>query len=269
MLASGSGTSAQDGISDAPERPTATAVFIGGVDLEWNNVPGSRSYDVQLYSNGRWIDLPGDGVEIAFYGPGAIISGLDPGSTLWFRVRAKNGHESSDWSEFVTIASTNQFASGRRARPDNVAASGAPVVNGTAQVGETLTADTTGIGDGNGLDRVQFRFQWLSNDGSTNTDISGATGPGYTLVAADEGKTVKVRVAFTDRGGYPESQLSAETEQVASSTTGNPAPTPGPVQNSPATGAPTITGVAQVGETLTADASSINDSDGLNNATFS
>ena len=150
-----------------------------------------------------------------------------------------------------------------------MAASGAPVVNGTAQVGETLTADTTGIGDRNGLDRVQFRFQWLSNDGSTDTDIAGAASPSYTLVAADEGKTVKVLVTFTDRGGYAESLLSAETEQVASSTTGNPVPTPAPAQNSPATGVPTITGTAQVSETLTADTSSIDDSDGLNNATFS
>ena len=39
--------------------------------------------------------------------------------------------------------------------------------------------------------------------------------------------------------------------------------------NSPATGTPTITGTVQVGETLTADTSSIADDDGLDNATFS
>ena len=77
---------------DAPDQPIATAVFVGGVDLEWNDVPGADSYDVQLYRNGQWIDLPGEGVEIAFYGAGAIISGLDPNSTLWFQVRAKNAH---------------------------------------------------------------------------------------------------------------------------------------------------------------------------------
>ena len=150
---------------DAPDQPIATAVFVAGVDLEWNDVPGADSYDVQLYRNGQWIDLPGEGVEIAFYGAGAIISGLDPDSTLWFQVRAKNAHGSSDWSNFSSLASTNQFKLGRRARPDNVPASGAPVINGTAQVGESLTADTTGIEDGNGLDRVQFRFQWVSSDG--------------------------------------------------------------------------------------------------------
>ena len=40
-------------------------------------------------------------------------------------------------------------------------------------------------------------------------------------------------------------------------------------ENSPATGAPGITGTARVGETLTADTSSIADADGLSNASFS
>ena len=172
---------------------------------------GADSYDVQLYRNGQWLDLPGDGVEIAFYGAGAIISGLDPNSTLWFQVRARNAHGFSDWSNFSSMASTNQFRLGRRARPDNVPAGGAPVINGTAQVGESLTADTTGIEDGNGLDRVQFRFQWVSHDGSADTDIASATDSTYTLAASDEGKTIKVRVAFTDRGGYAESLTSAAT----------------------------------------------------------
>ena len=202
----------QGSAPDTPDQPVGTAVFAGGVDLEWNDVPGADSYDVQLFRNGQWMVLPGDGVEIAFYGAGAIISELDPGSTHWFQVRARNGHSSSDWSDYRQVGSTNQSSLGKRARPDNVTASGAPVINGTAQVGESLTADAAGIEDGNGLDRVQFRFQWVSNDGSTDADITGATDSTYILVAADEGKTVKVRVSFTDRGGYAESLTSAATE---------------------------------------------------------
>ena len=269
LLASTSAVFAQGGAPDTPDQPTATAVFIGGVDLEWNEVPGADSYDVQLYRNGQWIDLPGDGVEIAFYGAGAIISELDPTSSLWFHVRARNVHGISDWSEFNFMSSTNQHALGRRARPDNVVASGGPVINGTARVGETLSTDTTGIVDGNGLDRVQFLFQWVSNDGSTDTDIAGATDSTHTLVAADEGKTINVQVAFTDRGGYAESLIGEGTEEVASSEQANPAPTAEPAQNSPATGAPTITGTAQEGETLTADTSGITDADGLSGTTFS
>ena len=252
----------QGSAPDAPDLPIGTAVFVGGVDLEWNEVPVADSYDVQLYQNGQWIDLPGDGVEIAFYGAGAIISGLDPSLTLWFQVRARNAHGSSDWSDFSSMSSTNQFTLGKRARPANVTASGAPVINGAAQVGEILTADTTEIEDGNGLDRVQFRFQWAANDGSADTDIAGATDSTYTLAASDEGKTIKVRVAFTDRGGYVESLISDATETVSFAVQQQ-------IANNPATGGPIIGGTAQVGETLTADTSGIADEDGLENATFS
>ena len=260
--------SAQGSAPDTPDQPVGTAVFVGGVDLEWNDVPGADSYDVQLFRNGQWADLPGDGVEITFYGAGAILSELDPGSTHWFQVRARNAHGSSDWSNFRQVGSTNQSALGKRARPDNAPASGAPVIDGTAQVGESLTADATGIEDDNGLNRVQFRFQWVSNDGSADTDIASATDSTYTLAPNDEGKTIKVRVAFTDRGGYAESLTGVGTELVTSSAQANPAPTPEPAQNSPATGAPTISGTPQVGQTLTSDTSGISDSDGLTNVTY-
>ena len=211
LVAGASAVSAQGAVPDAPDRPVGTAVFIGGVDLEWNEVPGADSYDVQMYRNGQWTDLPGDGIEIAFYGAGAIISELDPdGSSYWFRVRARSVHGFSEWSDFNFMASTNESKSGRQARPENVPASGEPVINGTAQVGESLTADTSDMEDGNGLDRVKFRFQWVSHDGSADTDIANATDSTYTLVAAsDAGKTIKVRVAFTDRGGYSESLTGA------------------------------------------------------------
>ena len=258
---------AQGRVPDTPDRPTGTAVFVGGVDLEWNDVTGADSYEVQLFKSGQWALLPGNGVEIAFYGAGAIISSLNPSDTLWFRVRAGNAHGSSDWSAFYQMASTSQSQRGRQPRPDNVAASGAPVISGTTEVGQTLTADTGGIEDGNGLDRVEFRLQWVSNSGGTDTIIADARDSTYTLMAADEGSTIKVRVDFTDRGGYSESLTSTATASVVPVGEGNIGG--GSTQNSPATGAPTISGTAQVGETLTADTSGIADSDGLTNVSYS
>ena len=258
LLVGASAVSAQGSAPDAPDRPVGTAVFIGGVDLEWNEVRGADSYGVQMYRNGQWTDLPGDSIEIAFYGAGAIISELEPeGSSYWFRVRAGSAHGFSEWSDFNFMASTNESRLGRRARPDNVPASGAPVISGTAQVGESLTADTSGIEDGNGLDRVQLRFQWVSPDGGADTDIASATDSTYTLLASDEGNTIKVRVAFTDRGGYAESLTSAATATVAAA-----------ASDSPATGALVITGTAEVGETLTADTTGVADADGLSGAIF-
>ena len=67
-------------------------------------------------------------------------------------------------------------------------------------MGETLTVDTTAISDADGLYNVGYSYQWIAG----TTDISGATDPTYTLVAADEDKTIKVRVTFTDDGGNQE-----------------------------------------------------------------
>ena len=99
--------------------------------------------------------------------------------------------------------------------PVNSPATGALAISGATQVGQTLTASTSGIVDGDGLSNASFSFQWIVNDGSADTDIPGATGATYTLAAADEGKTVKVRVSFTDDGGNAESLTSAATGAVA------------------------------------------------------
>ena len=48
----------------------------------------------------------------------------------------------------------------------------------------------------------------------TDTDIPGATEATYTLVADDEGHTVKVRVTFTDDNGYRETLTSRATAAV-------------------------------------------------------
>ena len=247
-----------DSAPEAPNRPQGTAVFIGGVDLEWDDVPGAESYEVQQYRGGQWDDLPGDGVEIAFYGAGAIISGLDPQSSLWFQVRASNAHGISDWSPMLFMNATSEFTLGRRARPANLTATGAPVIRGMAQVGETLWVDTTGIEDGNGLDRVRFEYQWTSDVGSGDVDIAGATHLTYAWSETEEGRTVSVRVSFVDRLGYAESVSSEAVGTVATTT----------AANTPANGAPSITGTAQVGETLTADTSGISDDDGLTSVAY-
>ena len=101
------------------------------------------------------------------------------------------------------------------AQKPNSPATGQPAISGTAQVGETLTAYTSGIADADGLTNVSFSYQWTRNDGSADADISGATDSTYTPVSADEGQTIKVRVSFTDDASNPESLTSAATAPVA------------------------------------------------------
>ena len=159
--------------------------------------------------------------------------------------------------DILSIKQARPWVFGDDAPSENSPATGAPTISGTAQVDETLTADTSGITDADGLTNVSYSYQWIANDGSTDTDIENATAATYTLVTADEGKTIKVRMSFTDDRGYEETLTSAATATVA----GRP--------NAPATGAPTISGTAQVDETLTADTSGIIDADGLTNVSYS
>ena len=151
--------------------------------------------------------------------------------------------------------------------PANSAATGLPAISGTSEVGQTLTASTSGISDADGLDNLSFSYQWIANDGTADTDIQVATASTYTLSDADVGKTVKVRVSFTDDAGNRESltsnaYLTAPPVQDPSSASDEPP------ANSPATGLPTITGTARVGETLTADTSGIADADGLDKVSY-
>ena len=155
--------------------------------------------------------------------------------------------------EESTSAATDAVA----AKP-NSPATGAPTINGTAQVGETLTADTSGIADEDGLTNAVFSYQWLAE----GADIQDATDSTYTLVDADEGKAVSVKVSFTDDAGNDETLTSTATDAV------EPGTEEAQAANSPATGAPTISGTAEVGETLTADVSAIADDDGLTNAAY-
>ena len=109
----------------------------------------------------------------------------------------------------------------------NTPAAGSPTIGGTPEVGQTLTLDIASIADAEGLTNAYYTYmyQWLRN----GAEIPEATDTSYTLVDADEGKTIKVKVSFTDDANNAESRTSAATVAVA------------PRPNNPPTGAPTIT----------------------------
>ena len=256
--------SAQNAAPATPDVPTLRALHKGMVEVDWNDVSGADRYEVQFYMSSGWTDMPnaGLGIEIFFYGSRGVATGLPEDMSYdAFHVRAGNSVGWSEWSEHAWQRTTHLMdwegipvpAIEPTPKPTNSAATGAPTISGTAQVGETLTADTIGIADADGVANAIFSYQWLADD----ADISGATGKTYALTEADEGKTVKVQVSFTDDAGNEETLTSAATDAVAS------------LPNSPATGVPTITGVVQVGETLTAETTGIADADGLDNAVFS
>ena len=188
----------------------------------------------------QWIRVDGTEADIA----GATSSTYRPvdadlGTTLKVRVRFEDDDGNP---EMLTSAATAVVVAA------NTPATGVPTITGTARVDETLTAVITGIMDADGYQLTSVTYQWIRVDG-TEADIAGATSSTYTLVADDEGTTIKVRVRFEDDDGNPEMLISAATAVVVAA-------------NTPATGVPTITGTARVDETLTAVITGIMDADG-------
>ena len=111
-----------------------------------------------------------------------------------------------------------------------------PVASGTAQVGQTLS---TTDGTWQGIATITFAYQWRRDA----VNISGATSSTYTLVAADYSTDVDCVVTATNSLG----SASADSNDIL-----NIAGT-APVIS----GVPTISGTAQVLETLTASLASV------------
>ena len=110
------------------------------------------------------------------------------------------------------------------AQTPNTPATGAPTITGTAQVGQTLTAVTTGITDADGLTSPTYTYQWIRVDGVTEADIAGENSSTYTLDDADLGKTIKVKVSFDDDASNTETLTSAATVTVTAAASTNTAP---------------------------------------------
>ena len=136
----------------------------------------------------------------------------------------------------------------------NLSATGQPTIGGTPEVGQTLTADTSAITDGNGISNVSYEYQWTAG----GTNIDGATNSSLTLTSSQEGDTIQVIVTFDDDDGFSEIATSEATTAVAVGT----------VVNSQPNGLPTISGTPQVDETLTASTAAISDEDGLANVSY-
>ena len=137
------------------------------------------------------------------------IRGLTGGVEYHVRVIATNTVGDSEPSEVVSGTPTPLPAAGQNIAANSLA-KGAPSIEGTPEVGQTLSAVTTDITDDDGLQDVVFSYQWLADD----VEISGADGATYILTSDDLGKAINVRVGFTDNAGNEESLTSAPTAAV-------------------------------------------------------
>ena len=151
---------------------------------------------------------------IIFQGQAVVVTYTDP--TAGDDANAIQDTAGNDAATFTT-GMNGVPAVTNNSTATNTPATGAPTITGTAQVGQTLTAVTTGIMDDDGLNNVSYTYQWIRTATGTgvDTNISGATASTYTLVAADLGTTIKVRVSFTDDASNAETLTSAATAAVS------------------------------------------------------
>lgn len=92
----------------------------------------------------------------------------------------------------------------------------APAISGTAQQGQTLTADH---GDWSGSQPITYSYQWLrcNAGGNSCAGISGATARLYDVRGQDVGHTLRVRVKATNSAGSA-TDTSAQTAVVLPAT---------------------------------------------------
>jgi thermitase len=141
------------------------------------------------------------------------VQSADAGSTLKLVFTIANGIGSVPVSVLTPVVGGSTTVQA----PTN---SSPPVVSGTAQDGQTLTA-STGSWSGS---PTNYAYQWQRCDsaGANCSSLSGATSSGYQVQTADVGSTIRVSVSASNSAGSTIS-VSAQTAVVASAATPPPA----------------------------------------------
>ena len=239
---------ANDGTSDSA---TATAtVSVTGVNDPVSGQPvitGTAEEDQTLIADTSGIsDADGLGLmSYQWFRDGVAISGAnsdslmlgdaDVGSSITVEVSYTDGQGTAESTTSVAVGPVTNV---------NDPVAGQPVITGTPEEDQTLTADTSGISDADGLGA--FSYQWY-RDGVA---ITGETASTLVLGDADVGANITVEVSYTDGQGTAESTTSVAVGPVTN-------------VNDPVSGQPVITGTPTEDQTLTADTSGISDADGL------
>ena len=125
-------------------------------------------------------------------------------ATIGFKVTDGDAYSASANTLTVNVTAVNDDPTGE------------VTITGTAKVGQTLTAHDT-LSDADGLGTISYQWQSSSDNGSTWSNISGATTNTYALTASEVGKTISVKESYLDGGGTHESKTSGATAAVTSS----------------------------------------------------
>jgi hypothetical protein len=165
----------------------------------WSGSPTSYVY--------QWRRCDSSGLNCAVIngatGSSYLLASADQGATIRVAVTASN-----DSASATAVSAPTDVIAPPALPPSNTSS---PVISGTARQGQVLTA---GAGTWSGSP-TSYTYNWLRCDssGANCVAISGATSSSYTLVSADVGSTVRVRVIASNSGGST-AATSAPTAMV-------------------------------------------------------
>ena len=132
-----------------------------------------------------------------------MVQGVDVGAQLLVLVAVqdvKGNFSAVDSGLTAPVTTTN-----------NHEPTGAPLIDGATAAGFTLTADTSGIADLDGLP-ASFTFSWMRVKGGQETLVGG--GDSYTLSDLDVGAHIKLVADYVDGAGIAERIESALSNPV-------------------------------------------------------
>ena len=246
------------------------APFIFGLEIARNqedikvNVSSATPFDILLTLEAAGGSLSTPEVTLAAGGTTSDVITVTPDGDGAVAVRVVSAEFGALLAQGVAVGLGDPLIL-PNAQSDNQLATGAPTISGTAQVGQTLTASISAIEDQDGLTNVSYAHQWVTNDGTTDRDIVGATASTYTIGTSDLGQRIQVMVTFADDEENYEIATSGATEPVEAA------------PNVPATGKPVIVGDPIIPwdapwswrSTLSVDLSGVSDKNGMSGSDFS
>jgi hypothetical protein len=160
--------------------------------------------------------------------PTYTLTKNDTGATVVLRISAKGlGGTTTDDSDPTAVVVLPPA-------PSNTAL---PKITGNPTAGKTLSV-SPGSWTALGGDTIALQWQRCDPAGATCAPIAGATKSTYVLTAADAGNTIVVHATATGLGGATSADSAASAVIAAA---------PAPVNST----APSVTGAASVGKTLT------------------
>jgi hypothetical protein len=243
---------------DDTTNPVITSLETG-INLAENSGAGQLIYTITATDNvavtGYAIGGTDAGLLTVNATSGVVTLNANPNfenkSSYSFNVTASDAAGNTSNSKIITFSISDA----------NDPTTGIPAITSTGSVssplvGDILTATRGNIADQDGLG--VFSYQWKRNGANIGgeSNIAGAINQTYTIQQSDKDYTITVSVNFTDIGNNSVGPLTSSTTGAVT------------IQNYPATGRPTITGVVSEGNTLTANSGNIADQNGLGSFSY-